>query len=87
MLGMLTFAGTYMLIYDRYLREYISIYAGILLIFCGLLSYWTVYYTIIYPSIVQYGNRQAWLHNSPIKQNFEAINKRLDKIESLLEKK
>lgn len=72
--------------YDDYLKTYISIYQGIaILLFCSVL-WWSSYYFVIYPSIVQYSNKQSWRHGNPMKVEFEALNDRLDKIEEMLKK-
>ena len=82
----ITFVGTMSLCYTSYLKDYCSIFTGMVIIFIGAMCWWMVDYTIVYPSQVQFGNHQGYAHNSPIKEDFEELNKRLDKIEEMLNK-
>ena len=78
------FIGVWTLLYDRFLRGIIPFYLGMCIVVCCALAWWTAYYSIIYPSLSQYSNKQAWKHNSPIKAEFERLNKRLDDLEAKL---
>ena len=76
--------GIYALFFDKFLSKYISLSTGIIAIIISILIWWIVYYSIIYPSVIRYGNRQAWKHGNPYKVEFDLINERLDKIEQMI---
>lgn len=82
-MGLLTlfnFIGIASLFYDRFLSSYFPIYIGIALIIAGAGVWWITYYTLIYPSIIQFSQRQAYAHNSPVKKDFEKLNQKIDKL-------
>jgi len=85
--NMLNFVGVWTLFYDRFLKVYIPIYYGMIIIISGVIAWWCIYYSIVYPSLIQYTNRQSWKHRNPIKKEFDDMNERLDKIEKLMEEK
>lgn len=75
-----TFVNTTLTVYNQFLKNYISLYVGMLLIGFASAVWWGVYYIVIFPSMIQYGNRQAWVHESPIKKEFERLNQKIDKL-------
>lgn len=79
-----TFVNTTLTVYDRWLRDIIPLWSCVLLIGCCSLVWFAIYYVIIYPSIMQFANRQAYIHESPIKAEFDKLNSRLDEIEKLI---
>ena len=82
----INFIGTASLCYDRFLKDTCSIPTGIVVLLLCAVAWWTFDYTMLYPSAVQFGNKQGYAHNSPIKADFEEVNDRLDKIEKMLKK-
>jgi hypothetical protein len=79
--------AVWILVYDKYLSGHVPIYIGVLIGVICVPSWWFFYYSVLYPSLVQYTNRQSWKHNNPIKKEFDDVNRRLDKIEKLVEEK
>jgi len=79
--------GIWLIVYNDYLSKYIPLYIGVLIGLFAVPTWWLIYYSIIQPSLIQYANRQSWKHSSPVKKEFEVLNKRLDKIEKLMEEK
>jgi hypothetical protein len=49
-----------------------------------MLLWFCMNYIYIYPSMVQFGNRQAVAHENPIYDELKTLHKRLDDIESAL---
>ncbi|AKJ39361.1 hypothetical protein [Methanosarcina barkeri] len=76
----ITFVNTTLTVYNQFLKNYISLYTGILLICFASALWWGVYDIVTFPSMLQYGNRQAWVHESPIKKEFERLNQKIDKL-------
>lgn len=85
--NLFNFAGVFLLIYDKFLKEYVSLLTGVIIICCGAVAWWACYYVFIVPSVIQYSNRQGYKHGNPVKRDFELINDRLDKIEELIKLK
>lgn len=81
------FVGVALLIYDRFLKDYVSLSTGFIIMCCGAVSWWGIYYVVIVPSILQYSNRQGYKHGNPIKKDFELLNARLDKMEEAIKLK
>lgn len=73
----LTFINTCALAYYSFLYRYVSLSVGIILMIIGTLSWWIIYYTIVYPSILRFANRQSYTHGSPIKKDLEEIKEML----------
>lgn len=85
--NLFNFGGVALLTYDKFLKDHVPLYIGVAAVMCGAVIWWICYYSIIYPSIVQYGNRQGYKHGSPVKSDFELLNKRLDEIEEAIKSK
>lgn len=79
--------GIWLIVYNDYLSKYIPLYIGVLIGLFAVPMWWLFYYSVVQPSLIQYSNRQAWKHSSPVKKEFEVLNERLNKIEKLLEEK
>ena len=82
----INFIGIASLWYDRFLKSYCSIPTGIVIILLGAMVWWVFDYTTLYPSAIQFGNKQGYAHNSPINADFEEVKNELDEIKKLLNK-
>lgn len=86
----MTFINSSVTVYDSYLKSLIPPYLGFALLAAISIGWWVVYYVFIFPSIVQYSNRQSYMHNSPIKSDFARLNERFQSLDdqiSSLDKK
>jgi len=79
-----TFINTCAIAYDLFLHEYVSLQTGIALMLVGSCGWFAVYYAIIYPSIIRFANKQAYIHDSPIKEDLDIIKKELEQLKELL---
>lgn len=82
--GIVTFLNTTALVYQSILRYYISIWGFVIIIGIGLLLWMAIYYVIIMPSMIQFGNRQGYAHGNPMREDIETIKKELKEIKSEL---
>jgi hypothetical protein len=76
-----TFVNTCAIAYDLFLHEYVSLQVGVVLLLAGAGGWFFLYYAIIYPSIIRFANKQAYLHDSPIKEDLDIIKKKLEEME------
>lgn len=79
-----TFINTSLMVYQSIFYEYISFYLYVILIF-GFIVFWVyVYYSLLYPSIIIFINRQAYEHKNLVKADILLLREQLDRIESKL---
>lgn len=81
-----SFLGILALNYDRYIKYWIDLNTFILLSVIGLIIYEFIYFIIIYPSIVQFGNKQSCAHENPIYNDIQELKKTLNRLEKQLER-
>lgn len=79
-LSFITFFTTLSLFYDKFLSEYISIVWGMAIIACGFVTWLYIYFIFIYPSLIAFAGNQAYAHDSPVKADFDKLNKKLDAV-------
>ena len=82
--GIITFLNTSALVYQSILKNYISLLAFIITIGIGLFGWMVIYYSIIMPSMIQFGNRQGYEHGNPMREDIEVIKRELKEIKSEL---
>jgi 5-bromo-4-chloroindolyl phosphate hydrolysis protein len=82
--GIVTFLNTTALVYQSILKYYISLWGFVIIIVIGLLLWMAIYYVIIMPSMIQFGNRQGYTHGNPMREDIEIIKKELKEIKSEL---
>lgn len=75
-----TFVNTCAIAYHSFLYEYVSLTFGVIIIIICTFCWWLCYYTIIYPSIITFANRQSYKHNSPIKADILRIENKIDEL-------
>lgn len=79
-----TFVNTSLMAYQSIFYKYVSFYLYVILIF-GFIVFWVyVYYSVLYPSIIIFINRQAYEHKNLIKADILLLREQLDRIESKL---
>lgn len=79
-----TFINTSLLAYQSIFYEYISFYLYVILIF-GFIVFWVyIYYSVLYPSIIIFINRQVYEHKNLVKADILLLREQLDRIESKL---
>lgn len=82
--GIVTFLNTTALVYQSILKYYISLWGFVITIIIGLFGWMAMYYVIIMPSMIQFGNRQGYEHGNPMREDIEIIKKELKEIKSEL---
>lgn len=82
--GIVTFLNTTALVYQSILKYYISLWGFVIIIIIGLFGWMAMYYVIIMPSMIQFGNRQGYEHGNPMREDIEIIKKELKEIKSEL---
>ena len=82
--GIVTFLNTTALVYQSILKYYISLWGFVIIIGIGLLLWMAIYYVIIMPSMIQFGNRQGYTHGNPMREDIEIIKKELTEIKGEL---
>lgn len=82
--GIVTFLNTTALVYQSILKYYISLWGFVIIIGVGLLLWMAMYYVIIMPSMIQFGNRQGYAHGNPMREDIEIIKKELKEIKGEL---
>lgn len=83
-INLITFINTCAIVYHSFLYKYVSLQTGIILIVVCACMWWLFYYSIIYPSTMQFANRQSYKHSSPIKKDFDYIKQELEEIKDML---
>jgi phosphotransferase system glucose/maltose/N-acetylglucosamine-specific IIC component len=82
----ITFINTSALIYSNYLKWYISPLVCIVLIAVCSVVWWAIYYFVLYPSIMQFNNKQCYIHENPMISDLNEIKESLIMIEEKLSK-
>ena len=85
--GLVTFLNTSALVYQSILKYYISLWGYIIIIGVGLLGWMTIYYSVLMPSMIQFGNRQGYVHGNPMREDIDIIKSQLKEIKSELHPK
>jgi uncharacterized protein YybS (DUF2232 family) len=83
----ITFVNSSMLVYSEYLKDYLSPTMGILILAIGSFIWFASYYFIVYPSIMQFNNRQSYIHENPLKADLDEIKEELRQLKLLAENK
>ena len=82
--GIVTFLNTSALVYQSILKYYISLPIFVVTIGVVLFGWMIIYYSIIMPSMIQFGNRQGYEHGNPMREDIESIKNQLKEIKSEL---
>lgn len=82
--GIVTFLNTTALVYQSILKYYISLWGFVIIIGIGLFGWMTIYYSILMPSMIQFGNRQGYAHGNPMREDIEIIKSQLKEIKNEL---
>ncbi len=81
-----SFIGILALNYDRYIKYWIDLNTFIFISIVVFIIYEWIFFIFVYPSMVQFGNRQTYTHENPMKQEFDEIKVTLNRIESQLKR-
>lgn len=80
----LTFINTSLMIYQSLFYSYVSFSLYVALI-AGCFILWVyIYYSMLYPSIIIFINRQTYVHENLIKADILQLQEQLDRIERKL---
>lgn len=78
--SIVNFLGISALVYQSILNRYIPLWIFFIVIGIGYFGWMVVYYSIIMPSIIQFGNRQGYRHGNPMREDMASIKKELKEI-------
>jgi len=81
-----SFIGILALNYDRYIKHWLDLTTFITISLVLFIIYEWIFFVIIYPSMIQFGNRQTYIHENPIKKDIEELQKTLARIEIQLKR-
>ena len=77
-----SFIGILALNYDRYLKYWISLETFAVISVISFILYEWTFFSIIYPSMMQFANRRFYLHDSPMQYDVSQLKITLDKLSS-----
>jgi len=75
-----SFIGILALNYDKYLKYWMSLEMFIIASITISILYEWIFFTIIYPSIMQFANRRAYMHDSPIQRDVAELKNTLNNV-------
>ena len=78
--SIINFLGISALVYQSILKRYIPLWIFFIVIGIGYFGWMMVYYSIIMPSMIQFGNRQGYRHGNPMREDIMSIKKELKEI-------
>jgi len=79
-----SFIGILALNYDRYIKWWIDINTFIIIsVVCFIIYEW-IFFALVYPSIIQFSNRQVCAHENPIYNEIKEMKVTLKKLEEKL---
>lgn len=82
--GMITFINTTIIAYSTNYYKYISLQTFIILGLILFIIYEYVFYAVIIPSMQKFSNRQAYVHDNPIKSDIFELKQQMNRIEEKL---
>ncbi len=78
--SIVNFLGISALVYQSILKRYIPLWIFFIVTGVGYFGWMLAYYSIIMPSMVQFGNRQGYMHGNPIREDIMYIKTELKEI-------
>lgn len=73
------FIGISALVYQSILKHYIPLWIFFIFMAIGYFGWMAIYYSILMPSMIRFGNRQHYAHGNPMKDDITILKKELDK--------
>jgi hypothetical protein len=73
----LTFITNIALFYESIMYKYVSFRTGAIIMMVCVICWWITYYTIIYPSMIRFANRQTYKHGNPIRSDIEDLRREI----------
>lgn len=83
--GIANFLGISALVYQSILKSYIPLWTFLILMAIGYLGWMILYYSMIMPSMIRFGNRQGYAHGNPMKADILYLKNELREIRSELQ--
>lgn len=81
-----SFIGILALNYDRYLKYWLDLNTFIFISAVLFILYEWIFFIFVYPSMMQFGNRQVCLHENPMYNDIKEMKTTLKKIEAQLKR-
>jgi len=81
-----SFLGILALNYDRYIKYWIDLNTFITISAFCFVAYEWLFFTLVYPSMVQFGNKQACTFENPLLNEIKELKASIKEIKEKLEK-
>lgn len=79
-----SFIGIVLLVFDKYIQQWMSLTTFIVIGGIFFIFYEWSYFAFVYPAIINYSSKQSFIHGNPIKDELNTINKKLDELNKLI---
>ncbi len=79
-----SFIGILALNYDRYIKHWLDLNIFIIVSVISFIIYEWMFFALVYPSIVQFSNRQVCAHENPIYNDLQEIKTAINEIKDRL---
>lgn len=76
-----SFIGILALNYDRYIKYWVDLKTFIIISIILFIIYEWIFFVIVFPSMIRFGNRQTCAHENPVYIEIQEIKNTLKKIE------
>lgn len=83
--GIANFLGISALVYQSILKSYIPLWIFLIFMAIGYLGWMILYYSMIMPSMIQFGNRQGYAHGNPMRDDILSLKNELREIRNELQ--
>lgn len=81
-----SFIGIVALNYDRYIKHWLDLNTFIVISVISFIFYEWIFFVFVYPSIIQFSNRQICAHENPIYNDIKDIKASIEEIKNELKK-
>jgi len=83
--SIVNFLGISALVYQSILKSYMPLWTFLIFMAIGYLGWMILYYSMIMPSMIQFGNRQGYAHGNPIRDDILSLKNELQEIRNELQ--
>lgn len=82
--SIVNFLGISALVYQSILKFYVPIWTFFILMITGYFGWMAIYYSVLMPSMIRFGNRQNYAHGNPIRNDIDSLKDDLRNIKEEL---
>lgn len=83
----ISFMGILALNYDKYITTWLTFYQFLIISTILMIIYEWAFFAFVYPSMMQFSNRQVCEHENPVIKRIDILEEKLDKLTKLVENK